>query len=289
MNKKIKEIKKKINCQDVLNKKNNPVWFFTNERISNFLNSLKEINKSKKVFSIGGGGDFGFSILSNNTKEIDFCDIRQTANITIDLKIALFKKLSYKEVLSLFLKKEFFNKEEVYKKIKQTISPKTKRVLKSIIKNSKNDSFLKTIKNSGLWYKSSFWQIRDKKDYLPYLSSKKDYELVQNNLEKINIYCGDFKDNLKLFDDNSFNLIYSSNIFDHKNYCSNPASYLKIVKRKLNRNGLLFIITQSKSKKTTRLIKKEGLCLFKKELNKFNPFTGLLGHYSYSFLLFKKI
>lgn len=291
MNKEINQICQKINYQDILSKKFYPVWFFTNERTSRFFPKLEGNKEIKKIFSIGGGGDFAFSLLSSqilNVDEINICDIRQMANISIDFKIALFKNLSYEEILNLFLKREFFDKRITYKKIKETITSLSRKIFDSIIENSKNDDFLKCLRKSGLWYKNSFWQIKDKTEYLPYLISKEKYQFLQNNLDKVVIYSGDFNENLKLFQNNYYDLIYVSNIFDSKKYCREFDLYLQTIKNKLNQNGLMFVITQNNPKKMVKLAKKIGFFCFQKETHKFNIISSLFGHYSYSFLLFAK-
>ncbi len=291
MNKEINQTCQKINYQDILSKKFYPVWFFTNERTNNFFQKLEENKEIKKVFSIGGGGDFAFSLLSSqilNVDEVNICDIRQMANISIDFKIALFKNLSYEKILNLFLKREFFDKKITYKKIKETITPLSRKIFDFIIENSKNDNFLKCLRKSGLWYRDSFWQIKDKTEYLLYLISKEKYQFLQNNLDKIVIYCGDFNKNLKLFQNNYYDLIYASNIFDSKKYCREFDLYLQTIKNKLNQNGLMFVITQNNPKKMVKIAKKAGFSVFQKETHKFNIVSSLFGHYSYSFLLFAK-
>ena len=93
----------KINCEDILSKKFYPVWFFTNERINYFLPEIENNRGTKRVFSVGGGGDFAFSLLSTPTlliDKMDICDIRQMANISIDFKIGLFEKFGYEEILT---------------------------------------------------------------------------------------------------------------------------------------------------------------------------------------------
>ncbi len=290
MNKKIKQICQKINPKDILNKKFNPVWFFTNERINYFFPKIQNNKNIKNVFSIGGGGDFVFSLLSSpalSINKINISDIRQMANISIDLKIGLFKKLEYREILNLFLKQKSYQKNQIYKRIKKTISPLSKKILGSIIKNSQEKDFLKCLKKSDLWYKQSFKQVRYKKEYLPYLSSKEKFNLLQKNLNKITIYPGDINKNLKLFNDNYYDFIYISNILDHTSYCTNPRSYLKTIKKKLSPSGLLFLVTQKKPKKIIKLVKKCNFYIDKKQLYKFNILSALFGHYSYSFLLLK--
>ncbi len=240
-------------------KKNPPVWFFTNERIGNFYSHIEKKGAIKKVFAISSGGDFAFTLLSNpnlKIKNILLCDVRKKAKTTINLKKDYFKKFSYKQLL----------------------------------KNLKSNAFLKKLKKKEVWYKNSFWPIKYKNDYLPYLKSKKRFNCLQKNINKVSFVFGDFNKQLKKRKDNSLDLIYASNILDHTSYCLNPQSYLKTIKEKLNKNGLLFIATQSQSKrkKITKLAQKEKLKIYKKKINRFNPFSGLFGHFSFSFLLFKK-
>ena len=292
MNREINQTCKKIKCEDILDKKLCRVWFFTNERIGNFLQKLESQRKFKRVFSIGGGGDFAFSLLSiqalNQIDEIKVCDIRQMANITIDLKIGLLKNLEYEEIVSLFLKRQFFHKKQIYKRIRETITPLSRKVFDPILESCKEDSFLKCLKKTNLWYRDSFWQIKDRIEYLPYLASKEKYCLSQKNLDKISIHCGDFNEVLRLFKDDYFDLIYASNILDSKKYCRESNLYLQTIKEKLNKNGLLFIINQNNPKKMIKLVEKQGLCICKKEVHSFNIISSFFGHYSYSFLLFRK-
>lgn len=290
MNKKIEEKFQKIDCNDILEREFYPVWFFTNERIREFLSEIKKEEEIKKVFAVGGGGDFYFSLLSTplTIEEGNLCDARQMANISIDIKIGLFKKLNYKEVLNLFLGQKRHHKEKVYEKIKNIITPKSRKILNSVIKESKKDDFLKTLKESSLWYKNSFWQVKNKEEYLPYLASEKKFQSLQKNLENITIYAGKFRDNLKLFQDQYYDLIYTSNILDTKKYCSHPDVCLKVINKKLSKEGLLFVITQKNPKKIINFIEDKDFLLYKKQIHKFNIFSSLFGHYSYSFLWFKK-
>lgn len=292
MNKEIDQTCQKINCEDILSKKFYRVWFFTNERIGDFLRRLEHHKGIKRVFAVGGGGDFAFSLLSTQTlnriEEVNVCDTRQMANISIDLKIGLFKNVEYDEILDLFLGQTFFDKKQIYSKIRATITSSSKKIFDSITENCEEDNFLKCLRKSGLWYKDSFWQIKNKNDYLPYLASKEIYKKLQKNLDKITIYCGDFRENLKLFEDASLDLIYVSNILDSEKYCQESDLYLQTIKEKLAEKGLLFVITQNNSKKMIKMVLEQGFHFCEKEVHRFDVISSLFGHYSYSFLLFEK-
>jgi len=291
MNKEINQLCQKINYQDILNKKFYPVWFFTNERINHFFSEIENNREIKKVYSVGGGGDFAFSLLSTdalNIVELDICDIRQMACVSIDFKISLLKNLNFEEFVNLFLKRESFSKKQINKRIEETITPLSKKIIEPILENCNKDDFLKCLKKSGLWYWDSFWQIKNRKDYLPYLISKERYNCLQKNLDKITIYAGDFNENLQRFQNNCYDLICVSNILDSKKYCPETNLYLQTIKDKLGSNGLLFAITQSNPKKMIKFIEQNGFSLKQKQIHKFNIISSILGHYDYSFLLFRK-
>ncbi len=291
VNKEINQRCLQINPNDVLSKKFERAWFFTNERIGVFFQKLARQKEIKKAFSIGGGGDFVFSLLStptlNQIDEAKVCDIRQMANITIDLKLGLLKNLEYEEIVNLFLRRKLFPKKQIYKRIRGTITRLSSRIFDSILENCREDDFLKCLRKSGLWQRDSFWQIKNRAEYLPYLVSKEKYYLLQKNLDKISIYAGDFNKNLRLFKDDYFDLIYASNILDSKKYCREPNLYLQTIKEKLKESGLLFITTQNNPKKMVKLVGRQGLRIGEKELHRFSPISSLFGHYSYSFLLFR--
>lgn len=295
MSEEIKQIHQKIDCDDILKRKSYPTWFFSNERTNKILTIFTDNSTSQKnitnVFSIGGGGDFAFSISSiiKGIKEVYTCDTRPTAPLTIDIKKALFLEFSFEEILKLF-SSPGSNKKRVYEKIANTISHESRTVLDGILSGCKQDDFLQCIKKSGPWYKYSFWQVKHRNTYLLYLTHQEKYQRLKESLEKVHIYYGDFNDNLKLFQDGYFDLIYVSNIFDSKNYCKDIGEYLRTIKKKLADGGYLFVVTQGRPKRMIKLLEEKfGFLVRFKELHRFNIITSLLGHYSYSFLVFRKI
>lgn len=289
MNNEINQICQKIDSDAILRKKFYRVWFFTNERANKFLQNLAYETTIKKVFAIGGGGDFAFNLLSLlDIDELNICDIRQMANLTVDLKIAILKRFALSETLSLLSDRKSNNKKQAYQKIRKDLTPISKSILDVIVNASNHANFLKCLKESGFWYKYSFRQLKHKKDYLLHLTARGKYQLLQKRIHKINIYCGDFIDNLQLFKNNYYELIYVSNMFDHKKYSRNNVLYLETIREKLKENGLLFVVTQRNHKKIRRLVEKFGLEMYNKELHRLNMLSDILGHYCYSFLLFRK-
>lgn len=255
------------------------IWFFTNEKLNPFLKNLFAINKLnlKKVFAIASGGDFAFNIISlSNIDEINICDIRSATTLTINIKMSLFKNFKRLEVIKILSDIKSNNKNIIYKKINQ-----------HLLKDCGKTNFLKCLKKSKIWYKNSFWQIKDINNYLLYLASQKNFEQLYNNLDKINIYEKCITETLLLFENNYYDLIYVSNIFDGKTYCQNEELCLNRIKNSLKKNGYLLVSTFSKSKIIKNLIKNHGFKLCKEELNKSNFLDSFKPSYSFSFLLFK--
>lgn len=240
----------------MLTNKNLPAWFFTNEALAGFLSVLPNREKIKKIYGIAGGGDFAFNFLSqaNKAEEVILCDIRSIACVTVENKIALFKKLSFNEIDDLLASREW------------------------------RDSLKKT-KN---WYPDSFLPLTRKKEYLLYLTSKEKFEFLKRELSKIKIFEGDFLEKLSSFDNGFFDLIYSSDIFDHKVYCPSSEENLKKVKDKLSDLGCLLVVTQEKPKKIIKKFESQGFRLKASELHRFHIFKAFW-RYDYSFLLFEKI
>lgn len=288
MNKEIKQICQKIDCQKIINKNFYSSWFFTNEKFNEFLIKLDREKKIERIFAIAGGNDFVFNILSLfNVNEVDVCDKRSMSCLTTDYKIALFKEFGYQELLEIFLDFNSDNKKQIEQRIRGKINLTTQKVFDYILQNCQHNNFMRCLRKSHFWYKESFNQAKNKKDYLFYLISYKKYQALQANVDKINIYCGDFVDNLKLFNKGHFDAIYLSNILDSKDYNFDNQLCLKIIKNKLNRDGYLFVVTQRKAKNMIQYVSNFGFTLLSKEIHRFNILSSILGHYSYSFLLFQ--
>jgi hypothetical protein len=273
----------KVEFERDLNRKFYPSWFFTNEKIGDFLYDKKD--EIRKGFCIGGGGDFVFNLLSFfTTKEIYVCDTRPVACITIDLKRNIFKKFSLEEVKEIFSDYKKENKDEVYNRIKKDITPPSKKFLEKLFQIS-NKNFMGSLKSSGHWYKDSFWQF--KKDYLFYLQEE-NYNLLKKNIENIKICYGDFKEELNKSEDNFYDLVYISNILDSKKDCPDKKELLKIVEKKLIKRGLLVLATQENVKKMIKGVESTGLQKKDIKIHKYKLITFFTRHYPYSFIIFEK-
>ncbi|MCX6740998.1 MAG: hypothetical protein NTY61_01205 [Candidatus Parcubacteria bacterium] len=290
MTREIKQSIDKINTDDVIARKFYPVWFFTNERMASFLPALAEEQKIKKIFAIGGTGDFIFSLLSalKGIESADVCDNRPLSSLTIDLKIALLNNFSRQNFIELFSPNSSLTIDWIYEKIKNNLSQASQDILKFIMDRHKNDRLLPGLKKSKLWYNYSFRQMQNRLEYLPYLSDDQAYQALQKRLNKINICFGDLRANLNLCPDNSYDLIYISNIFDHKSYCAVPEKYLTTIKNKLSTGGACLAATQDPPQKLIELFSAQSFILAQESSHHFNILDAVFSRLNYSFLLFKK-
>jgi hypothetical protein len=240
----------------MMTNKNLPAWFFTNEALVNFLPAWTGREEIRKIYGIAGGGDFVFNFLAeaNQVETVTLVDIRPLSCLTVKTKIDLFKRSSFTEINNLLADKVW----------------------------------QKSLKKTKQWYPDSFKPLTRKAEYLSYLTSEEKFENLKKQFSKIKIVEGDFLEKLKSFDDDYFDLIYTSDIFDHENYCSCRAENLKLVRSKMSKNGSLLVVTQNQSREMIKIFEANGFQPKACEAHCFNIFKAFW-RYDYSFLLLEKI
>ncbi|MFH0780300.1 MAG: hypothetical protein V1928_05650 [Parcubacteria group bacterium] len=239
----------------------------------------------KKVFAIGGSGDFAFNLLNFlNLEEIILCDKKPMAEAVVDFKKMLFKCFNFAEIEGLFLK----NEKEIFEKFLNAPAPRKIIPFESMLRGAGASPLIKTLKKSNLFYNESFCHLKQINEYLIYLQNEEKYEAMRAQLGKIKFIAGDFSEKLKSFPDNYFNLVYVSNILDSNDYSADNVDCLRTIKQKSSRGGLLLAVIQDKVDKQIDFIKQNGFELVKKEAHKFNFITSIKGHYYFSFVLFQK-
>ncbi|MFA4845311.1 MAG: methyltransferase domain-containing protein [Patescibacteria group bacterium] len=226
-------------------------FFFTNEKLASFL-ATDHFANVNHVFGIGGGGDFAFNLLAFHApKHIHLCDNHLAAILAIQKKMNLFTRLTHQDFLDFLLSQE-----------------------------------LKRINGSDQYYPDSFKAIKQIHDYLPYLSSSEHYRTVQSRMSCIKMTQGDFTTELSKQHE-PFDLIYLSNLLETK-HCD-PAAVLTACRSRLTEQGRILFASQDSPKIVDRLM---GENLFRRhaaEIHKFSTLQNILGHYSYSFYLYKPI
>lgn len=285
----IAEINQSLNLKKIKDKKSFRAWFFSNERLNNFLkNSFAQQHKLKSIMAIGGSGDFIFNMASLlNIEKINICDIRIMAVLTTDFKIAILKEFDRKEIIKIYSNLKINNKNKVYSKINQHLHPVSKYIFEYIFNNCQDNNFLKCLKKSKLWYRDSFLPIKYLNDYILYLTSPEKFKQMLGHLNKINIYHDSLLKVLTSSKKKYYDLIYVSNVLDDKAYCENREVYLNAIKQNLNLGAYLLLATSYHPSIIKKNLKSAGFKLYKQELHRFNLLGALKGHYDYSFLLFK--
>ncbi|MFH1089139.1 MAG: hypothetical protein V1716_01810 [Candidatus Uhrbacteria bacterium] len=236
--------------------KNLPAWFFTNEALVNFLPAWTGRAEIKKIYGIAGSGDFVFNFLAelNQVEMTILVDIRPLSCLTVKTKIDLFKQFSFAEINKLLADK----------------------------------AWQKSLKKTKQWYPDSFKPLSRKDEYLSYLTSEEKFENLKKQFAKIKIVEGDFLEQLRTFDNDFFDLIYASDIFDHKNYCPCNEENLKLVRSKMSERGSLLVVTQNQPREMIKVFEANGFRPKVSEAHCFNIFKAFW-RYDYSFLLLEKI
>ena len=72
-----------------------PVFLFTNENISGYLDKMDDLS-GKSVLSVAGSGDHAFECLLRDAKSVDTFDVNYLQKHVIELKSKMIKHLPYK-------------------------------------------------------------------------------------------------------------------------------------------------------------------------------------------------
>lgn len=262
-----------------------PGWFFTNERLEPLMNRRDLFAGVRNVFSVGGGGDFVYSLISlygDSFIKVHTCDARAISEITQDFKSTAIKYSGYSEI------KDLLSQSSPEKNFSHLMPYFTKETQDIFFMKIKQPVTINNLKHSKLWYRDSFWQIKKPDEYLGYLTTTDRYDRLRNNIAKIQRYTGDFFSVLQDFPDNHFNLIYTSNIFDNSELQRGAQSCLTLIHKKLSPQGKLITCNLKNQKKMRKIVLNNGFELVYETVNHFNILSALRGHYDYSYFLYMK-
>jgi len=262
-----------------------PGWFFTNERLEPLMNQRELFAEVKNVFSIGGGGDFVYSLISlygDSFIKVHTCDARAISELTQDFKSTAIKYNGYSEI------KNLLSQSSLEINLSNLIPHCTKKTQDTFLMKIKQPVTIDNLKRSKLWYRDSFWQIKKPDEYVGYLTTTDRYDRLRNNIAKIRRCTGDFFSALQDFPDNYFNLIYTSNIFDNSELQREAQSYLALIHKKLSPQGKLIMCKLTNQKKMKRIVLNNGFELAYEAVNHFSIISAIRGHYDYSYFLYLK-
>lgn len=98
-----------------------PVYLFTNENVSGYLESLGGL-QNKKVLTVAGSGDHAFEVLLAGATHVDTFDINYLQKHVLELKSKMIKYLSYGDFMKFFFDKNHFFDKNIIKPIWKTFS-----------------------------------------------------------------------------------------------------------------------------------------------------------------------
>lgn len=90
-----------------------------------------------------------------------------------------------------------------------------------------------------------------------FLLSEDSYEKMKKQLDKLDLYYGDFFKCLRSRE-GKYDLIYTSNIFDSKKYWPEKTDDISMLKSKLSEDGKILVVTQGQIDKTVDLLQSRG-------------------------------
>lgn len=205
--------------------KYNKVYDFTNENVT-CLGSIYNF-KNSKVLSVIGSGDQYFTSVLNGASKVDLFDVNSTSYLYLVLKFYSIRELTYEEFYDFLVLKNFDNKF-IYEKLSKVLPLEVFKYYKYMIMYNKNEVF----RNDGidmLSKKNQKYYFKNDKSVIPYFI-KENYYILKEKLKKVdlpNFFKVDLL-NLKSMISENYDILLTSNIYDHINMTS--IAYIKLLK-----------------------------------------------------------
>lgn len=214
-----------------------PVYLFTTENISGFLQKIDVRNKN--ILTISSSGDHIFNMLVNGASKIDSFDINYFTKYYYYFKESAIKVFSYNEFLNFFFPTKFrnrvFDDRQFFKVLEGISNVEALKFWKEL--------YLK-YGGKGLYYSNLFIANTNNKN--TYMECN-DYLRNEDNYKKLQSILRDYDYNytcLNLFDDisdinNKYDFIYLSNVLGWLNCTSLDDYALKVKDIVSNLEGYL--------------------------------------------------
>lgn len=272
----------RINLEKIFARKVYRVWAFTNEDVKE-LGGLTNF-RNKEIFSVLGSADQVIHFLSQGAKSIISCDNRDLACLFSEFKISALKNLSFKEFREIFLDKKKENSKIYFEKIRPDLSQVARKLFDYLFEGLPRNILL-TLQKSQFFYNESWYFLR-KKNWLPYLDQPKDFSRVKKRINCILILNTDLIRAFRKIK-RKFDLIYTSNIFESKNYCPDFEKTFIQIDLHLKEKGEILVTVQGSPKKVISILKNLGYN-FKIKEPKSKFFQVFLKTYAYYYILARK-
>lgn len=181
-----------------------PVFLFTNENISGYLDKMDDLS-GKSVLSVAGSGDHAFECLLRDAKSVDTFDVNYLQKHVIELKSKMIKHLPYKSFMRFFFDERYFFDREIIKPIWHTFSPALKIFL---------NKYYKTQNRSLFRYRTAQSMFYDV-DKISYINDASAYSCLGHKMpSKINFTHADLM-NVSAKFNGTYDTILLSNISEY--------------------------------------------------------------------------
>lgn len=183
---------------------NAPVFLFTNENVSGYLERIGGVS-GKDVLSVAAGGDHAFISLLSGANNVDMFDLNYLQKHIVELKSKMIKYLPYSDFMHFFFDNNRFFSSDIIRPIWKTFSPGLKTFLLMYYRH----------KNNRIFRYASAQHMDYDVSQIPYLSNESDFrDLSKLVPEKFHFEQTDITKISKKFTQ-KYDVILLSNIFEY--------------------------------------------------------------------------
>lgn len=182
---------------------NGPVYLFTNENISGYMNHMSNINGGR-VLTVGSSGDHAFEAYLRGAMRVDMFDINSLQKSVIELKTHMIRNLDYDDFLEYFFSGKNGFDSDILRPVKSLFSPELRSYMDMFTRYGST-----MLRYDGACSPEIKWQN------ISYVSNERAYYALRKKLpEAINFVKCDIGALTAHFDQ-KYNLIMLSNIADY--------------------------------------------------------------------------
>lgn len=180
-----------------------PVYLFTNENISGYINHIPNINGGR-VLTVGASGDHAFEAYLRGAAHVDMFDINSLQKCVVELKTHMIRNLDYDDFLEYFFSgKNGFN-ADILRPVKSLFSPELKSFMEIFSRYGSS-----VLRYDGACSPDINWQN------ISYIGSERSYYALRKRMpESMNFVLCDIGALTAHFDQ-KYNLIMLSNVADY--------------------------------------------------------------------------
>lgn len=184
---------------------NNPVYLFSNENISGYLNGIDDI-RGGRVLSVGASGDHAFEAMLAGAKTVDMFDINYMQRHVLELKNKMITYLPHADFVEYFFDHDNAMNPQIIRPIYRKFSP----ALRVFMQALQRKEGVEKICHSMMWHDADMSPIR-------YIADASAYDELQRMLKyspRLNFRQTDLLHVPAVFNE-KYDVILLSNIFTY--------------------------------------------------------------------------